>query len=68
VERRLAFVRRHSSTGALVFDLNSQEWTRLSSEMPSRMVLSITGDDKYVYFGTTAGIARIGQKYWTQNR
>ena len=48
--------------GTLVFDLNSQEWTRLSSEMPARTVLSITGDDKYVYFGTTAGIARIGRK------
>ena len=54
--------------GALVFDLNSQEWTRLSSEMPSRMVLTITGDGKYVYFGTTAGIARIDHRYWTQNR
>jgi ligand-binding sensor domain-containing protein len=48
--------------GALVFDLNSQEWIRLSSEMPSRTVLSITGDDNYVYFGTTAGIARIRRK------
>ncbi|HEX6045890.1 MAG TPA: hypothetical protein VFZ22_15460 [Pyrinomonadaceae bacterium] len=50
--------------GALVVDLNSQRWRRLSSEMPARTVLSITGDDKYVYFGTTAGIARIGQRYW----
>jgi ligand-binding sensor domain-containing protein len=48
--------------GTLVFDLNSQEWTRLSSEMPSRTVLSITGDEKYVYFGTTAGIARMGRR------
>jgi ligand-binding sensor domain-containing protein len=48
--------------GTLVFDLNSQEWTRLSSEMPARTVLSITGDEKYVYFGTTAGMARIGRK------
>jgi ligand-binding sensor domain-containing protein len=47
--------------GTLVLDLSSQEWTRLSSEMPSRTVLSITGDEKYVYFGTTAGIARIGR-------
>jgi ligand-binding sensor domain-containing protein len=48
--------------GTFVFDLNSQEWTRLGSEMPARTVLSITGDEKYVYFGTTAGIARIGRK------
>ena len=45
--------------GALVFDLNSQQWIRLSSELPARTVLSITGDEKYVYFGTTAGLARI---------
>ena len=49
--------------GTLVFDLNSQAWTRLSSEMPARTVLSITGDEKYVYFGTTAGIARLGRGY-----
>jgi ligand-binding sensor domain-containing protein len=50
--------------GALVVDLNSQEWMRLSSEIPARTVLSITGDDRNVYFGTTAGIARIGRPYW----
>ena len=50
--------------GALVVDLNLQEWIRLSAEMPARTVLSITGDEKYVYFGTTAGIARIGRPYW----
>jgi ligand-binding sensor domain-containing protein len=48
--------------GTLVFDLSSQEWTRLTGEMPARTVLSITGDEKYVYFGTTAGIARMGRK------
>ena len=54
--------------GSFVFDLNSQEWIRLRSEMPARTVLSITGDEKYVYFGTTAGIARIGHRYWNQIR
>ena len=48
--------------GAVVVDLNSQQWIRLGSEMPARTVLSITGDEKYVYFGTTAGIARIGHR------
>jgi ligand-binding sensor domain-containing protein len=48
--------------GTLVFDLNAQAWTRLTGEMPARTVLSITGDENYVYFGTTAGIARIGRK------
>jgi len=27
-------------------------------------VLSITGNDNYVYFGTTGGIARIERSYW----
>ena len=53
--------------GALVLDLNTQEWLRLISEMPARMVLSITGDEKHVYFGTTGGIARIEHRYWTRN-
>lgn len=50
--------------GTLVLDLNSQAWTRLNNEMPARTVLSVTGDEKYVYFGTTAGIVRIGRRYW----
>ncbi|HEU4871440.1 MAG TPA: two-component regulator propeller domain-containing protein [Pyrinomonadaceae bacterium] len=53
--------------GTLVFDLNTQEWLRLNRELPARMVLSIAGDEKYVYFGTTAGIARIEHRYWTKN-
>jgi len=48
--------------GVRLFDVNSQEWTRLTGEMPARTVLSITGDEKYVYFGTTAGIARMGRR------
>ena len=53
--------------GALMVDLNSQQLIRLIREMPARTVLSITGDEKYVYFGTTAGIARIGHRYWSQS-
>jgi outer membrane protein assembly factor BamB len=49
--------------GSLVFDLNSQQWIRLSRELPARTVLSITGDEKYVYFGTTNGIARITRNH-----
>jgi hypothetical protein len=26
--------------------------------------MSITGNDNYVYFGTTGGIARIERSYW----
>lgn len=53
--------------GALMVDLNSQQLIRIRREMPARTVLSITGDERYVYFGTTAGIARIGHRYWSEN-
>ena len=52
--------------GALMFDLHSQKWTRITAELPSRTVLSVTGDGQYVYFGTTAGIARIEHSYWNE--
>ena len=51
--------------GAWVFDLHLQKWTHLKDELPSRTVLSITGDDRYVYFGTTNGIARLDKSYLT---
>ncbi|HVG35482.1 MAG TPA: two-component regulator propeller domain-containing protein [Pyrinomonadaceae bacterium] len=51
--------------GAWVFDLQAQKWTHLKDELPARTVLSITGDAKYVYFGTTNGIARVEKSYLT---
>lgn len=53
--------------GALVFDPASQQWTRVKSVLPSRTVLSITGSDNHVYFGTTGGIARIENSYWASD-
>jgi len=53
--------------GALVFEPASQQWTQVKSELPSRNVLSINGSDKYVYFGTTGGIARIERSYWNRD-
>lgn len=50
--------------GALIFEPASQKWTKVKSELPSRNVLSITGNDNYVYLGTTGGIARIERSYW----
>ena len=52
--------------GALMFDLQAQQWTHIVAELPARPVLSITGDERYVYFGTTSGIARIERTYWSQ--
>jgi ligand-binding sensor domain-containing protein len=61
-------VRLYAGTlnGVLIFDLHSQSWTRVTEELPSRTVLSITGDENYVYFGTSSGIARIARAYWNQ--
>ena len=53
--------------GALVFEPASQQWTQVKRELPSRTVLSISGSDKYVYFGTTGGIARIECSYWNRD-
>jgi len=53
--------------GALVFEPSSQQWTQVKSELPSRNVLSITGSNDYVYFGTTGGIARIESSYWNRD-
>ena len=50
--------------GVLIFDLHSQKWTHVTEELPSRTVLSITGDERYVYFGTTSGISRVARTYW----
>ena len=49
--------------GAWVLDLHLQKWTHLKDELPSKTVLSITGDEKHVYFGTTNGIARVEKSY-----
>ncbi len=48
--------------GVLILDLHSQNWTRVTEELPSRTVLSVTGDENYVYFG----IARIARGYWNR--
>jgi ligand-binding sensor domain-containing protein len=52
--------------GAFVFEPSSQQWTQVKT-LPSRNVLSVTGNDKYVYFGTTGGIARIERSYWNRD-
>lgn len=49
--------------GAWAFHLRSQKWTRLKEELPAKIVLSVTGDDRFIYFGTTNGIARVEKSY-----
>jgi ligand-binding sensor domain-containing protein len=55
-----------TTNGAWVYDLRAQRWQHLQAELPAPTVLSITGDDRHVYFGTTGGIARIETSYFEQ--
>lgn len=52
--------------GAWTFNLQSQKWRHIQDELPSQTVLSVTGDEHHVYFGTTSGIARIEKKYFEE--
>jgi ligand-binding sensor domain-containing protein len=50
--------------GALVFDLRTQKWSRVRDELPAATVLSVTGNEGQVYFGTTAGLARFDKSFF----
>jgi ligand-binding sensor domain-containing protein len=50
--------------GAWILDFDSQKWTHLTNDLPSKVVLSICGDTENIFFGTTNGIAKINKKYW----
>lgn len=47
------------SSGALVFDVDGGTWTKLGAVLGSRNVTAIASTDRYIYFGTDCGIARI---------
>ncbi|PYS85234.1 MAG: hypothetical protein DMF67_01675 [Acidobacteria bacterium] len=53
--------------GALVFDLQTQKWTRVRDELPSATVLSVAGRSDQIYFGTTAGLARFDKKFFDKS-
>ncbi len=50
--------------GAWILDFDSRKWTHLSRDLPAKVVLSVAGDAENVFFGTTAGIAKINERYW----
>ena len=52
--------------GAKVLDLQTQAWTTVKNILPAETVLSIAGDEKNIYFGTTAGVARIDKNYFVK--
>ena len=51
--------------GVRVLDLRSQRWMTLRDILPSENVMSITGDDSAIYFGTSSGIARIEKRHFS---
>lgn len=50
--------------GVKILDLKTQEWKTVKRMLPSETVLSVAGDEKNIYFGTTSGIARIEKSYF----
>ena len=54
--------------GVRVLDLQSQKWQTLRDILPSENVMSITGDDSAIYFGTSSGIARVEKRHFTNQQ
>ena len=50
--------------GVKVLNLTTQKWNDLTEDLPSKVVMSITGDGENIYFGTTNGIARMKKTYF----
>jgi hypothetical protein len=51
--------------GVRVLDLHSQKWQTLRDILPSENVMSITGSDAAIYFGTSSGVARIEKSHFS---
>ncbi|HEY0658661.1 MAG TPA: hypothetical protein VGD05_09315, partial [Pyrinomonadaceae bacterium] len=52
--------------GVKVLDLRTQSWQSVKHILPAETVLSITGDNENIYFGTTNGIAEVKKDYFTK--
>ncbi len=50
--------------GVKVLDLQTQRWKVIKKVLPSETVMSITGNAKNIYFGTTNGIAKVEKSYF----
>jgi ligand-binding sensor domain-containing protein len=53
--------------GVRVLNLRSQKWQTVRETLPSENVMSITGDERAIYFGTSSGIARIEKSHFTKS-
>lgn len=51
--------------GAKIYNLERQKWANIKNILPSETVMTITGDDENIYFGTTNGIAKIEKSWFT---
>jgi ligand-binding sensor domain-containing protein len=54
--------------GVKILNLQTQEWKTVKNILPAETVMSITGNAKNVYFGTTNGIAKVEKKYFEDER
>lgn len=61
-------VRLYAGTleGVRTLDLQTQEWKSVKQILPAETVMSIAGDEKNIYFGTTNGIAKVGKDYFAK--
>jgi len=53
-------------TGVKILDLQTQAWQTVRNVLPAETVMSVTGDENNIYFGTTNGIARVGKDYFVK--
>jgi ligand-binding sensor domain-containing protein len=53
--------------GVWCLNLATGQWNLIKDILPSQTVLSITGNRKDIYFGTTNGITHINRDYWIEN-
>jgi len=51
--------------GAKIYNLERQKWANIKNILPSETVMTITGDDENIYFGTTNGIAKVEKSWFT---
>lgn len=52
--------------GVKILDLQTQEWKTVRNILPSENVMSIAGNEKNIYFGTTNGVAKVEKNYFTK--
>ncbi len=52
--------------GVWIFDLKTEKWSHIKNVLPSETVLSIAGNSRETFIGTTAGVAVIQKNFWSK--